>query len=226
MQVAPRLLQVPQLADTPSCYPVESCKSETLDSLTPSCLTHDSWYSLTPSCITHDTVWPPAVSLMIQSDPKVYHSWYSLTTSCITHDTVWPQAASLMIQSDPKLYHSWYSLTPSWYSHTDLSVSWRLACCEPPGSECGSAGWWGGCSCTAWSGSRTESWSLPPHPAHTRGSNWLLKIMFVIRTVRIEDLLAFLKKDFFLRNAFSTSSSTVKKVDGDSLELAWPTPLK
>ena len=65
-----------------------------------------------------------------------------------------------------------------------------------------------------------------PSPCSTPGSNWLLKIMFVIRTVKIEDLLAFLKKDFFLRNAFSTSSSTVKKVDGDSLEFAWPTPLK
>ena len=43
-------------------------------------------------------------------------------------------------------------------------------------------------------------------------------ILLYYITVKIEDLLAFLKNDFFLYKVFSTSSSTVKKVDGDSLE--------
>lgn len=42
----------------------------------------------------------------------------------------------------------------------------------------------------------------------------------------MEDLLAFLlKKDFFLWNAFSTSSSTVYNVAGDSLEFEGCNPL-
>ena len=61
--------------------------------------------------------------------------------------------------------------------------------------------------------------------------NWIKEIrfssLFIKHTVRIEDLLAFLlKRDFFLLKTFSTSSSTVYNVAGDSLEVDGGMPLK